>query len=206
MTRALIYGQRFRRRRRYDAQADRSDFTAPLVAPLLVPIVTVALLFILVRWHPTPPASVCLSRTVTAVMATGDSSLFGGVRPSTAATTVWFTTVGRAAWSAAWSGNISAALMGMEPVSIYARLTLSARGRTHIFGETYLGYVSLLLLLPFLVLPVSGSLTRTGRLRQLSSLLPTHWRGARLDLHIYVKHARAVWRQRARFFLAAILR
>ena len=126
-----------------------------LVGAALVPIVVVALLFILVHWNPRRlRLPIVLSGLALLVMAAGDSSLLGGVRPFDGGDDgLVYDGWSRSMVQMLLSGDVAGALMGMEPVFYFTPGSRYLRAMEHmIVGETYLGYVSLLLLLPFLVI------------------------------------------------------
>jgi hypothetical protein len=128
---------------------------AQLVRPALIAIAAVVLLFLLVQWEPRrlrlPFTLIGLSLVA---MTLGDASLLGGVRPFDGGDDgLVYDGWSRLMVQQLLSGDILAALKGMEPVFYFTPGSRYLRAVEHmIFGETYLGYVSLLLWLPFLVL------------------------------------------------------
>jgi hypothetical protein len=124
------------------------------VPPALALAAVTALLLLLVRWHPRhlllPLTFVALSLVV---IVASDSSLLGGVRPFDSGDDgLVFDGWSRTMTQQLLAGDIEGALKGIEPVFYFTPGSRYLRMVEHlIFGETYLGYVSLLLLLPFLV-------------------------------------------------------
>lgn len=125
-----------------------------LAQPALTLTAVIALFLLLVRWNPhrlvAPLTLVSLSLLLIALM---DASLLGGVRPFDGGNDgLVYDGFARTMMRQILIGDIIGALQGSEavfyftPGSRYLRLVEHA-----IFGESYLGYLSLLLWLPFLV-------------------------------------------------------
>lgn len=118
-------------------------------------VVVLALLFILLHWHPRrlvlPLTLIGLSLVVIVV---SDATLLGGVRPFDSGNDgLTYDGWSRIMAQQLLAGDIMSALQGVEAVFYYTPGSRYLRTVEHlIFGETYLGYVSLLLLLPVLVL------------------------------------------------------
>ena len=86
-------------------------------------------------------------------MLGNDASLLGGVRPFDDGNDgLVYDSWSRTMAQQLLTGNVVRALEGLEPVFYFTPGSRYLRTVEHlIFGETYFGYVSLLLLLPFLV-------------------------------------------------------
>jgi hypothetical protein len=125
-----------------------------LYPPTLALIVVLALLFTLLRWNPRrvvlPLTLIGLSLIVIVI---SDATLLGGTRPFDAGNDgLVYDGWARIMGQQLQAGNIAGALMGGEPVYYFTPGSRYLRTVEHLmFGETYFGYVSLLLLLPFLV-------------------------------------------------------
>jgi hypothetical protein len=126
-----------------------------LIQPATALAVAVALLFLLLRWNPRrlvlPLTFVGLSL---AVILASDATLLGGVRLFDAGDDgLVYDGWSRIMAQQLLAGDIAGALKGIEPVFYFTPGSRYLRTVEHlVFGETYFGYVSLLLLLPFLVL------------------------------------------------------
>jgi hypothetical protein len=126
-----------------------------LVQPALAVVVAGALLMLLCRWNPRrlvlPLTLVALSLVV---IALSDATLLGGARPFDGGDDgLVYDGWSRIMARQLLAGDIFGALQGIEPVFNFTPGSRYLRMVEHLlFGETYLGYVSLLLLLPFLVL------------------------------------------------------
>jgi len=126
-----------------------------LVHPISAAVVVVLLLFLLVNWQPRrliiPLTFIGLSLLV---MVANDASLIGGTRPFDGGDDgLVFDGWSRIMVQQLLAGDVIRALEGVEPVFYFTPGSRYLRAIEHlIFGETYFGYVSLLLLLPFLVL------------------------------------------------------
>lgn len=124
-----------------------------LFHPMLAFLVAGALLFLLVRWNPRrlifPFTFIALSLVAIALT---DSTLLGGLRPFDGGNDgLVFDGWSRIMAQQFLAGDIVGALKGIEPVFYFTPGSRYLRTAEHLlFGETYLGYVSLLLLLPFL--------------------------------------------------------
>jgi hypothetical protein len=122
--------------------------------PALTLAAVVSLLLLLVRWNPRhfvlPLTFIALSLVV---IVANDSTLLGGVRPFDAGNDgLIYDGWARIMVQQLLAGDIVRALEGVEPVFYFTPGSRYLRAVEHLcFGETYLGYVSLLLLLPFLV-------------------------------------------------------
>jgi hypothetical protein len=125
-----------------------------LFQPALAILVVAALLFLLLRWNPRrlvlPLTLVGLSLVV---IALSDATLLGGLRPFDPGDDgLVYDGWSRIMAQQLLEGDIVGAMKGVEPVFNFTPGSRYLRTVEHlIFGETYLGYVSLLLLLPFLV-------------------------------------------------------
>lgn len=125
-----------------------------LYRPALALVAAAALLFLLLRCNPRrlvlPLTFVALS---VFVMWANDASLLGGIRPLDGGNDgLLYDGWSRIMAQQFLAGDIVRALEGMEPVFYFTPGSRYLRMVEHFFtGETYLGYVSLLLLLPFLV-------------------------------------------------------
>jgi hypothetical protein len=125
-----------------------------LYQPALALLVVVALLFLLLRWHPRrlvlPLTLVGLSLLV---MTANDATLLGGLRPFDGGDDgLVYDGWSRVMAQRLLAGDIIGALQGLEPVFNFTPGSRYLRTVEHFFsGETYFGYVSLLLLLPLLV-------------------------------------------------------
>ena len=126
-----------------------------LFQPATALVVVVALLLLLLRWNPRrlvlPLTFVGLSL---AVIMGSDATLLGGVRLFDAGDDgLVYDGWSRIMAQQLLSGDIVGALKGIEPVFYFTPGSRYLRTAEHlVFGETYFGYVSLLLLLPLLVL------------------------------------------------------
>jgi len=125
-----------------------------LFQPALPIFVVFALLFLLLRWNPRrlvlPLTFVSLALVV---IVASDASLLGGVRPFDAGNDgLVYDSWARLMVQQLLAGDIVGALMGGETVFYFTPGSRYLRAAEHLmFGETSLGTVSLLLLLPFLV-------------------------------------------------------
>lgn len=125
-----------------------------LVEPALALVVAIALLGLLVRWQPRalvfPMTLVGLSAVV---LALNDASFLGGVRPFDGGNDgLVYDGWSRKMVQLLLAGDVVGALKGIEPVFHFTPGSRYLRALEHlVFGESYLGYVSLLLLLPFVV-------------------------------------------------------
>jgi hypothetical protein len=125
-----------------------------LYQPAAALVVVAALLFLLLRWNPRhlvlPLTFVALSLVV---ILASDATLLGGVRPFDGGDDgLVYDGWARTMVQQLLAGDIVGALKGIEPVFYFTPGSRYLRAVEHLFsGETYLGYVSLLLLLPFLV-------------------------------------------------------
>jgi hypothetical protein len=125
-----------------------------LAQPVLTLAGVVALLMLLLRWNPQRLVlPLTLAGLSLAVIALLDASLLGGVRPFDGGNDgLVYDGYARIMMQKLLIGDIVGALQGSEPVFYFTPGTRYLRLVEHaIFGETYLGYVSLLLWLPFLV-------------------------------------------------------
>jgi hypothetical protein len=125
-----------------------------LFQPATALIVVVALLFLLLRWNPRrlvlPLTFIGLSLVV---ILASDATLLGGVRLFDGGDDgLVYDGWSRIMVQQLLSGDIVGALKGVEDVFYFTPGSRYLRSAEHLFfGETYFGYVSLLLLLPFLV-------------------------------------------------------
>jgi hypothetical protein len=129
---------------------------ADIAADVLAGIAVLALLFLVVRVKARQlllPAVVIALAAV--VIAIDDASFLGGVRPFDGGDDgLFYDSIGRQILQYALSGDWYDALRGGESVFWYGGPGLRyARALEHvIFGETYLGYLSLVLAFPFVML------------------------------------------------------
>jgi hypothetical protein len=125
-----------------------------LAKPALELIAVVALLMLLVRWQSRqlllPLTFITLALVV---IVANDSSLLSGLRPFDSGDDgLIYDGWSRLIVQKLLAGDISGALQGLEPVFYFTPGSRYLRAIEHMaFGENYFGYVSLLLLLPFLV-------------------------------------------------------
>ena len=125
-----------------------------LLQPATALVVVVALLLLLLRWNPRrlvlPLTFIGLSLVV---ILANDATLLGGVRLFDGGDDgLVYDGWSRIMAQQLLSGDIVGALKGIEPVFYFTPGSRYLRTAEHlVFGETYFGYVSLLLLLPFLV-------------------------------------------------------
>jgi hypothetical protein len=126
-----------------------------LVAPGLALFAVGGLLALLVRWR---PRQLALPFTILGlsllVVLLHDASFIGGVRPFDGGDDgLFYEGLGRRIMQHALAGEWTQALAGGEKVYFYGGpgLRYFRAGEHFIFGDTFLGYLSLLLLLPFLV-------------------------------------------------------
>ena len=112
-------------------------------------------LAVLVRWRPRRSVMALMLIALTLIVVfLNDASFIGGVRPFDSGDDgLVYDGFAREMLRQLMQGNISAALEGGEKVFYFTPGMRYLRAIEHvIFGETYLGYLSLILLLPFLVL------------------------------------------------------
>ena len=91
-----------------------------------------------------------------AVIALQDITFFGGVRPLAGGDNgLFYESVGRTILQSLLAGDYVSFLIGIEKVFYYGGPALRYfRAFEHIvFGESFLGYLSLILIMPFLVYP-----------------------------------------------------
>jgi hypothetical protein len=125
-----------------------------LVEPGLALIATAAALALLVRVRPRRVVLPFALIAVTLVVAMfNDASFLGGVRPFDSGDDgLVYDGYARMMLRQLIAGDVAGALKGVEPVFYFTPGLRYLRAAEHlIFGESYLGYLSLLLLLPFLV-------------------------------------------------------
>jgi hypothetical protein len=128
---------------------------AKLLEPSLSLVAVAAVLALLVRWRArTAVLAFALIAVTLLVVALHDASFIGGVRPfDDGDDGLVYESFARDMLRQAVSGNIAGALEGGEKVFYFTPGLRYLRAVEHlIFGETFLGYLSLILLLPFLVL------------------------------------------------------
>lgn len=128
---------------------------AALLARGLAILAAAVVLAVLVRWRPRKSAlAFTLIALTLIVVFLNDASFIGGVRPFDSGDDgLVYDGFAREMLRQLMQGNISAALQGGENVFYFTPGMRYLRAVEHmIFGETYLGYLSLILLLPFLVL------------------------------------------------------
>ena len=124
-----------------------------LVGPLLSLLASVALVGLLVRVHPRrlvlPFALIALTLAVAFI---NDASFIGGVRPFDAGDDgLVYDGLSRVMLQRFLASDIAGALEGSEPVFYYTPGLRYLRAIEHVlFGESYLGYLALILALPFL--------------------------------------------------------
>lgn len=123
--------------------------------PALAAAACIGLVIALVRVHPrrTVVPFVFIGLAVAAIAA-DDASFLGGVRPFDGGDDgLFYDGMGRALLQRLFSGDVAGFLQGGENVFYYGGPGLRYfRALEHIaFGESYLGYLTLVLLLPFLV-------------------------------------------------------
>jgi hypothetical protein len=119
----------------------------------LAGILALAIVLVRFRWRRTIVPLLLIGLAVAAI-ALDDASFLGGVRPFDGGDDgLFYDGVGRLILHKLLAGDISGFLMGGEKVFYYGGPGLRYfRALEHIvFGETYLGYLSLILLLPFVV-------------------------------------------------------
>jgi hypothetical protein len=139
---------------------------AQVVEPGLSLIAVSAALALLVRWRARRCFLAFAFIAVTLlVVLLNDASFIGGVRPFDAGDDgLVYDGFARDMLRQIVGGNIAGALEGGEKVFYFTPGMRYLRAFEHvIFGETYLGYLSLVLLLPFLVLAL------------FRRFLPAHW-------------------------------
>jgi hypothetical protein len=125
-----------------------------LVEPGLALIATAAALALLVRVRPRRVVLPFALIAVTLVVAMfNDASFLGGVRPFDSGDDgLVYDGYARMMLRQLIAGDVAGALKGVEPVFYFTPGLRYLRAAEHlIFGESYLGYLSLVLLLPFLV-------------------------------------------------------
>jgi hypothetical protein len=125
-----------------------------LVEPGLALIGSVAALALLVRVRPRRVVLPFALIAVTLVVAMfNDASFLGGVRPFDSGDDgLVYDGYARMMLRQLIAGDVAGALKGVEPVFYFTPGLRYLRAAEHlIFGESYLGYLSLVLLLPFLV-------------------------------------------------------
>jgi hypothetical protein len=125
-----------------------------LVEPALALIATAAALALLVRVRPRRVVLPFALIAVTLVVAMfNDVSFLGGVRPFDSGDDgLVYDGYARMMLRQLIAGDVAGALKGVEPVFYFTPGLRYVRVAEHlIFGESYLGYLSLVLLLPFLV-------------------------------------------------------
>src|SRR5262245_54194032 len=142
-----------------------------LVEPTLAAVATLAILVLLVRVR--PPRLVLPFALVAAtllVVFLNDASFLGGVRPFDSGDDgLVYDGYARVILQRLLAGDVAGALEGGEKVFYFTPGLRYLRAAEHvIFGESYLGYLSLVLILPFLVfalfgrfLPLTWALTLT---------------------------------------------
>jgi len=124
------------------------------VEPVLALIAVIAVLGLLVRGRLRRTVLPFVLVAVTlAVAFLNDASFIGGVRPFDSGDDgLVYDGFARAMLQKLFAGDVAGALAGEEPVFYFTPGMRYLRAVEHlIFGETYLGYLSLILLLPFLV-------------------------------------------------------
>src|SRR5262245_56681092 len=125
-----------------------------LVEPTLALVGSFAVLALLVRVRPRRVALPFALIAVTLVVAMfNDASFLGGVRPFDSGDDgLVYDGYARMMLRQLVAGDVAGALQGVEPVFYFTPgLRYQRAGEHLIFGESYLGYLSLVLLLPFLV-------------------------------------------------------
>src|SRR5262245_7318534 len=142
-----------------------------LVEPTLALVGSFAVLALLVRVRPRRVVLPFALITVTLVVAIfNDASFLGGVRPFDSGDDgLVYDGYARMMLRQLVAGDVAGALQGVEPVFYFTPGLRYLRAAEHlIFGESYLGYLSLVLVLPFLVfalfrrfLPLTWALTLT---------------------------------------------
>src|SRR5438876_4250631 len=131
---------------------------AQLVEPALSLVAVAAVLGFLVSWRARPSVlAIALIAITLLVVLLNDASFIGGVRPFDAGDDgLVYDGFARDMLRQLIGGNIAGALEGGEKVFYFTPGLRYLRALEHlVFGETYLGYLSLILLLPFLVLALS---------------------------------------------------
>lgn len=132
----------------------------PIMPALLAALGVVAVVLLLVRWQPQSVAMpFLLAALALLVVMLNDASFIGGLRPFDGGDDgLFYDGVGRIILQHLLRGEIAQALEGGEKVFFYGGPGLRYfRALEHIlFGETYFGYLSLILVLPFVVLAVFG--------------------------------------------------
>src|SRR5262249_1309413 len=127
-----------------------------LVQPALGLIGSVAVLALLVRVRPRRVVLPFALIAVTLLVAMfNDASFLGGVRPFDSGDDgLVYDGYARMMLRQLVAGDVAGALQGVEPVFYFTPGMRYLRAAEHlIFGDSYLGYLSLLLLLPFLLFP-----------------------------------------------------
>jgi hypothetical protein len=125
-----------------------------LVEPTLALVGSFAVLALLVRVRPRRVVLPFALITVTLVVAIfNDASFLGGVRPFDSGDDgLVYDGYARMMLRQLVAGDVAGALQGVEPVFYFTPGLRYLRAAEHlIFGESYLGYLSLVLVLPFLV-------------------------------------------------------
>jgi len=125
-----------------------------LVEPGLALIATAAVIALLVRVRPRRVVLPFALIAVTLVVAMfNDASFLGGVRPFDSGDDgLVYDGYARMMLRQLVAGDVAGALRGVEPVFYFTPGLRYLRVAEHlVFGESYLGYLSLVLLLPFLV-------------------------------------------------------
>ncbi|MEA2981831.1 MAG: hypothetical protein QOF09_3654 [Alphaproteobacteria bacterium] len=183
-----------------------------LYRPALALLVVGSLLVLLLRWTPRrlvyPLTLVALSLVV---IAASDSTLLGGLRPFDSGDDgLVYDGWSRIMAQQLLAGDVVAALKGIEPVFNFTPGSRYLRTVEHLlFGETYLGYVSLLLLLPFLVFCLFRRYFATRAALALALIFIAIPVGALFGstLYVYVKHAAHGYGDPAAavFFLAGMI-
>ena len=127
-------------------------------ALMLAAVLGVVLILVRIRPRRTVLPFVLVGLSVL-VVAAGDASFLGGVRPFDGGDDgLFYDSVGRVILQKFLAGDVYGALRGGEDVFYYGGPGLRYfRAIEHVvFGESYLGYLSLVLLLPFLTYWLSG--------------------------------------------------
>src|SRR5215471_2529715 len=143
-----------------------------LVEPGLALIASAAVIALLVRVRPRRVVLPFALIAVTLLVAVfNDASFLGGVRPFDSGDDgLVYDGYARMMLRQLVAGDIAGALEGVEPVFYFTPGLRYLRAAEHVvFGESYLGYLSLILLLPFLVfalfrrfLPLAWALALTA--------------------------------------------
>ncbi|MGI8526839.1 MAG: hypothetical protein ACR2K5_11815 [Pseudolabrys sp.] len=180
--------------------------------PALAFVVVAALLFILLQWNVR-----CLLLPLTliglavVVMIGNDATLLGGLRPFDGGDDgLVYDGWSRIIVQQLLNGDIVGALKGVEPVFVFTPGSRYLRAVEHlIFGESYFGYVSLLLLLPFLVFCLFRRYLTARAALAVTLIFVAFPIGALFGstFYLYVKHAAHGYGDPAAavFFIAATL-